>query len=121
MKSTMALLTLVAIAASAPIVAPAAGQDTLPSIRTSPNTIRINYADLDVRSPADRRELDQRLNWATVQVCRFHDGRLEDVQVENRCRVASKRDAVAQVQRNESLRLAQQQTTEMASIRVTAH
>lgn len=122
MKLTMTLLTLAALAATAPMPASAQGQDTLPSIQVTPRTVVVNYSDLDTSTDWGLRLLDRRLNTATAQVCRFYQGQLEEVQAENRCRRGAKQNALAQFRQNESLRMAQGPSSpEMASIRVTSN
>lgn len=122
MKTTLMMLTL-AVAVSAPMLATAQGQDTLPSIQVTPRQVVVSYADLDTRTDWGMRLLDHRLNTATAQVCRFWNNRLEDVQVENRCRHGAKQDAMAQFRANESRRIdqASARSPETASIAVTAY
>lgn len=123
MKTTLMMLTLAAVAVSAPIPASAQNQDTLPSIQVTPRQVVVSYADLDTKTDWGMRILDRRLDTATAQVCRFYNTRLEDVQVENRCRRVAKVDAMAQFERNQMRRLdqASARSPETASIAVTAH
>ncbi|WP_162245665.1 UrcA family protein [Brevundimonas sp. Root1279] len=123
MKTTLMMFTLAAVALSAPMLASAQGQDTLPSIQVTPRQMVVSYADLDTKTDWGMRLLDRRLNTATAQVCRFYDNRLEDVQVENRCRRGAKVDAMAQFRANETRRIdqASARSPETASVTVTSH
>lgn len=123
MKTTLTMLTLAAVAFSAPMLASAQNQDTLPSIQVTPRQVVVSYADLDTRTDWGLRLLDRRLNAATAQVCRFHNNRLEEVQVENRCRHGAKLNAMAQFRSNEARRMDQARaaTPETASVTVMSY
>lgn len=124
MKTTLMLLTLAAVAVSAPMPASAQDQDTLPSISVTPsNRVVVRYSDLDTNTDWGMRIFDTRLNRATSQVCRFFDGQLQEARVETSCRRAAKQDALAQFERNQMRRLDQAaaRSPETASVAVTTH
>lgn len=122
MKTTLTILALAAVAASAPLPAVGQSQETLPPVEVSGKTVVVRYADLDTASASGLTTLHRRLNAATAQVCRYYAGRLEEVQVENRCRHRAKHNALAQFESNQARRMLMAAAgAETGSVRVSAH
>lgn len=122
-KRKLFLITILGVAAltppaSAQSVAP---QDSLPTVQVTGNSVLVTYADLAVGSAEGMVELHRRLNAATVSVCRFHRGRLQDPAIENDCRHVAKERAMVQFERNETQRFtATADRVQLAQIRITA-
>lgn len=122
-KTGRILMTVLGVAISgAPALAhDRTGQDPLPSIQVTGNTVVVSYADLNVADADGMAALRQRIDAATVSVCRYYRGRLQDPAVENDCRHVAKANAMSQFERNEGQQFAAMEGwVQLAQIRITA-
>jgi UrcA family protein len=77
---------------------------SLPGVAVLANSVRISYGDIDTRTADGMGVLRTRVNHAAVQVCRFHDGVLQEPLPEFQCRNDARAGAWEQYALNEARR-----------------